>query len=171
MTSNEEQMNFEIERKFLVVSEDFKRQSHQKSYIKQGFLNSHEERTVRIRISDEKGLLTIKGKSNLNGTSRFEWEKEVLLDEAKQLLLLCEEGIIEKNRYYVQSGDHMFEIDEFLGANKGLLIAEVELENEQEFFEKPSWLGKEVTGVIKYYNSRLSKHPFKNWKRENLNRD
>ena len=156
-------MNLEIERKFLIKSNAFKTEAYQKSYIKQGFLNTHKERTVRVRIIDEKGFLTVKGISNEQGTSRFEWEKEIPLKEAKNLMLLTEKGIIEKNRFFIKKGNHTFEVDEFLGDNSGLIIAEVELTSEDEFFEKPSWLGKEVTGNISYYNSSLSKSPFKNW--------
>lgn len=153
----------EIERKFLVISDVFKRDFVRKNYIAQGYLNSTPERTVRVRIKDETGYLTIKGKSNETGLSRFEWEKEIALAEAKALLLLCEKGIIEKNRYEVKVGEHLFEVDEFFGENEGLLIAEVELQSESENFEKPNWLGKEVTQDQRYYNSNLSKNPFLNW--------
>ena len=156
-------MSLEIERKFLVKSNEFQNNSHKKFYIKQGFLNTNKHRTVRIRISDKKAYLTIKGVSDKSGVSRFEWEKEIPVKEAKQLLLLCEKGIIEKNRYLIKYGLHIFEVDEFLGKNEGLIIAEIELSSENEVFEKPIWLGKEVTGDIKYYNSQLSKKPFTNW--------
>lgn len=156
-------MNLEIERKFLVNSEGFKQERHQKLYIKQGFLNSHKERTVRVRIVNDKGYLTVKGVSNESGTTRFEWEKEISLNEARNLMKLCEEGIIEKWRYHIKIDNHLFEVDEFAGNNKGLIIAEIEISNENEYFEKPCWLGKEVTGIVKYYNSELSKHPYKNW--------
>ena len=153
----------EIERKFLVTSDAFKRDFVRKNYIAQGYLNSTPERTVRVRIKGETGYLTIKGKSNETGLSRFEWEKEIALAEAKALLQLCEKGIIEKNRYEVKVGEHLFEVDEFFGENEGLLIAEVELQSETENFEKPNWLGKEVTQDQRYYNSNLSKNPFLNW--------
>ena len=156
-------MNVEIERKFLVNSHAFKTEMYQKSYIKQGFLNSNKERVVRVRIIDNKGFLTIKGVSNLQGTTRFEWEKEIELNEAKSLMLLVEKGIIEKNRFFIKKGNHIFEVDEFLGENNGLIVAEVELNSENESFEKPAWLGKEVTGDISYYNSSLSNKPFKDW--------
>ncbi len=156
-------MALEIERKFLVNSDRFKKEAYQKNYIKQGFLNSNKNRTVRIRIMDDKGFLTIKGKSNKSGTSRFEWEKEISKTEAVELFLLCEKGIIEKYRYLVKSEKHTFEVDEFLGENDGLVVAEIELSSEEESFKKPSWLGKEVTGKKKYYNSNLSKKPFCNW--------
>ena len=156
-------MNLEIERKFLVNSDQYKVQSFQKQYIKQGFLNSHEERTVRIRIVNGGGVLTIKGKSNPSGTTRYEWETGVSMEEAEALLLLCEPGVIEKNRYRVKVQEHIFEVDEFLGNNKGLVVAEVELKSEQDYFEKPTWIGEEVTGIVKYYNSQLSKHPYQQW--------
>lgn len=154
----------EIERKFLVHSEAFKTEAFNKYVIKQGFLNSHKERTVRVRLIKEKGFLTIKGLSKANGLSRFEWETEVSKSEAEALLNLCETGIIDKLRYEVKCGNHVYEVDEFFGANKGLIIAEVELKSESESFMKPDWLGNEVTGNIKYYNSNLSKEPFKTWK-------
>lgn len=157
-------MPIEIERKFLVKELSFKAEAYKKSYIKQGFLNSNKERTVRIRIKDDQGYLTIKGKSNESGTSRFEWEQEILLKDAERLLTLCEKGSIEKYRYFIKSKQHIFEVDEFLGENLGLLVAEIELNNENETFTKPSWLGFEVTGDKKYYNSNLSKNPFCNWK-------
>lgn len=153
----------EIERKFLVVSEDFKNEAFKNSRIKQGFLNTDPERTVRLRITGDKAFITIKGKSSKNGLSRFEWEKEIDIDEAEALFELCEPGIIEKTRYLVKAGDFVFEIDEFYGENEGLKVAEIELNKETDTFEKPHWLGREVTGEIKYYNSQLSKKPYKNW--------
>ncbi|MGJ8665247.1 MAG: CYTH domain-containing protein [Patiriisocius sp.] len=154
----------EIERKFLVKDEKYKAESISEKRIVQGFLNTHKERTVRVRIKGSKGFLTIKGKSNEAGTTRFEWEKEILVAEADSLLALCEEGIIEKTRYEVKVGEHVYEVDEFFGNNQGLTIAEIELNNENESFKKPDWLGEEVTGDVKYYNSQLSINPFKNWK-------
>ena len=145
-------------------SDAFKTHASSKVRIVQGFLNTHAERTVRIRIKDELAFLTIKGKSNTSGTSRFEWEKEIDVTDAELLLDLCEEGILEKTRYEIPSGKHIYEVDEFYGANQGLIVAEIELNNENETFEKPDWIGKEVTGTIKYYNSQLSKHPYKNWR-------
>lgn len=153
----------EIERKFLVNSDAFKNDALRKNHIAQGYLNSTPERTVRVRIKGDTGYLTIKGKSNETGLSRFEWEKEIPLEEAKALLLLCEKGIIEKNRYEVPVGKHLFEVDEFFGENIGLLLAEVELQSESEFFEKPHWLGDEVTQDQRYYNSYISNHPFTSW--------
>ena len=153
----------EIERKFLVKSDAFKTEAFNSYSIKQGFLNSHKERTVRVRLKKNKGYLTIKGKSTENGVSRFEWEKEISKTEAESLLKLCEKGIINKTRYEVKFGKHIFEVDEFFEDNKGLIIAEVELNSENEDYKKPDWLGKEVTGDIKYYNSQLSKVPFTIW--------
>jgi adenylate cyclase len=153
----------EIERKYLVNSDAFKKDALRKNHIAQGYLNSAPERTVRVRIKGDTGYLTIKGKSNETGLSRFEWEKEIPLAEAKALLLLCEKGIIEKNRYEVLVGKHLFEVDEFFGENEGLLLAEVELQSESEFFEKPDWLGDEVTQDQRYYNSYISNHQFTSW--------
>jgi CYTH domain-containing protein len=157
-------MSIEIERKFLVKNNLFKRDSYKKKQLKQGYLNADKKRTVRIRIADEKAYLTIKGISNSSGTSRFEWEKEIEKSEAEQLLKLCEPSIIEKTRYLINVGDHTFEVDEFYGDNQGLIIAEIELTSEDERFVKPSWLAKEVTGDLKFYNSCISKNPYKNWK-------
>lgn len=157
-------MKLEIERKFLVQNNDFIEQTFSKKYLKQGYLNSHPSRTVRIRVDGTKGIITIKGKSKDQGTSRLEWEKPILLEEAQQLLLLCEKGVIEKTRHLIQAGKHWYEVDVFEGENKGLVLAEVELNLADEFFEKPSWLGAEVTGNPKYYNSYLSKNPYMQWK-------
>lgn len=153
----------EIERKFLVTSEDFKKQASKKTLFIQAYLNTHPDRTIRIRISGEKAFMTIKGRSSENGLSRFEWEKEIKLGEAKELLKLCEPGKIEKYRYLVEFGAHTYEVDEFLEDNEGLFLAEIELDSEKEKFEKPHWLGEEVTGNLAYYNSNLIAKPFKNW--------
>lgn len=153
----------EIERKFLVLNDAFKAVASHKYPIAQGYLNSHPERTVRVRIKGESGFLTIKGKGNTTGTTRFEWETEISLLEAKPLLALCEKSIIAKTRYEVEVGKHTFEIDIFSGENEGLIIAEIELSHENEPFEKPDWLGKEVTNDKRYYNAYLSKNPFKKW--------
>lgn len=153
----------EIERKFLVKSDAFKNEAFKKTRITQGFLNTHKERTVRVRLKNDKGFITVKGISTSNGLSRFEWEKEITKDEAQSLLKLCEPTIIDKIRYEIEVRNHTFEVDTFLGENEGLTIAEVELKSEDEIFETPDWLGKEVTGDIKYYNSQLSKQPYKSW--------
>ncbi|MFD0863245.1 CYTH domain-containing protein [Sungkyunkwania multivorans] len=155
----------EIERKFLVTSDTYKEEALKQTRIVQGFLNTHPERTVRVRIKGYQGFLTVKGISNEAGTQRFEWEKEITLREAEQLIPLCEPTVIEKIRYEIPLGKHLFEVDEFLGENEGLVIAEIELEDEDEEFLKPSWLGDEVTGDINYYNSNLSKQPYKTWKK------
>lgn len=155
----------EIERKFLLKDKkEFKKEAQRKLRIVQGYLNSASERTVRVRIRDEQGFLTIKGQSGENGLSRFEWEKEIDRGDAEDLLKLAEPGVIEKIRYEVMVNSHVFEVDEFLGENKGLYIAELELKSEHEEFKKPDWLGREVTNQKKYYNSYLIKNPYKNWK-------
>ncbi|WP_298237344.1 CYTH domain-containing protein [uncultured Algibacter sp.] len=153
----------EIERKFLVLSNGFKKEAFKSTRIIQGFLNTHKERTVRVRLRGEMGFLTVKGRSSTDGLSRFEWEKKISDTEAKSLLNLCEKGIIDKIRYEIKVGFHIFEVDEFFGDNEGLIIAEVELNAKNETFNKPDWLGEEVTGDIKYYNSQLSKQPYKYW--------
>ncbi|WP_300727595.1 CYTH domain-containing protein [uncultured Bacteroides sp.] len=154
----------EIERKFLVRNESYREQAFSKSRIKQGYICSARGRTVRVRIRDDKGYLTIKGASNSSGTSRYEWEKEIPLQEAEELMRLCEPGMIDKTRFLVKSGNHIFEVDEFYGENRGLVVAEVELKSEDESFERPDFLGEEVTGQTKYYNSFLMKEPYSHWK-------
>lgn len=153
----------EIERKFLVTSNSYKNEAFKSTRIIQGFLNTHKDRTVRIRLKGNTGFITVKGLSTNDGLSRFEWEKGLLKEEAEALLKLCEPGVIDKIRYEVKFGDHIFEVDEFYSENEGLVIAEVELNTENEAFLKPDWLGEEITGTIKYYNSQLSKRPFKTW--------
>lgn len=153
----------EIERKFLVTSSTFKSEAFTKKRIKQGYLSAVPERTVRVRTKGEQAFLTIKGASNESGMSRYEWEKEITVLEAESLLLLCEKGIIDKTRYEVKIGKHVYEIDEFHGENEGLIMAEIELNSESEIFEKPLWLGKEVTNDKRYYNAYLSKNSFANW--------
>lgn len=155
-------MSQEIERKFLVEG-DYKSQAYAWSRIVQGYISSARGRTVRVRIRQGKGYLTIKGASNTSGTSRYEWEKEISLKEAEELMQLCEPGVIDKIRHLVRCGQHIFEVDEFHGENEGLVIAEVELGAEDESFEKPDFIGREVTGDVRYYNSQLMKHPFSSW--------
>jgi len=152
----------EIERKFLVKG-DFKSQATQSTRITQGYLSSIPERTVRVRIKGDKGYITIKGIGDASGTSRFEWEKEIPVSEVEDLLKICEPGVIDKTRYLVAAGKHTYEVDEFHGDNDGLTVAEVELTATNEAFDKPEWLGQEVTGDAKYYNSMLMKNPFKKW--------
>lgn len=156
-------MQKEIERKFLVKSDAFKHESFEVISIKQGFLSTHKNRTVRIRITNKTAFITVKGKSSKNGLTRLEWEKEIPIKEAEQLLDLCKKNIIVKKRYKVNVDIHTYEVDEFFGKNKGLILAEIELNNETESFTKPDWLGKEVTGDKRYYNSVLSKMPFCEW--------
>ncbi len=159
----QENSMLEIERKFLVKNEDFKKEAYQSFHIKQGYLNSHPERTTRIRIKENKAFMTVKGKSSESGLSRFEWEKEIDLKDAEALLQLCEPGKIEKTRFLVKSGNHIFEVDEFYGENEGLIVAEVEMNSESDQVLLPDWLANEVTGEQKYYNSALTQKPFKTW--------
>ncbi|AIN73132.1 CYTH domain-containing protein [Flavobacterium psychrophilum] len=153
----------EIERKFLVSNNDFIALAVAKNRIVQGYLNSNPERTVRVRIKANKGFLTIKGKGNESGTTRLEWETEIPLIEAEKLLSICENGVIDKIRYEIPSGKHTYEVDVFAEQNNGLIIAEIELNDENESFEKPSWLAQEVTGNNKYYNAYLNNNPFGSW--------
>ncbi|MER3319608.1 MAG: CYTH domain-containing protein [Allomuricauda sp.] len=155
--------HLEIERKFLVKSDGFRQKATSQTRIVQGFLNTDPDRTVRVRIKGDKGFLTVKGSSNESGTTRFEWETEITASEAANLIDLCEAGILEKIRFELPFGNHLYEVDEFLGENKGLVLAEIELNHEDERFEKPDWLGEEVTGQVQYYNSQLSRKPFKQW--------
>ena len=161
-------MGLEIERKFLVAG-DFKPFANKATRIIQGYLSSVPERTVRVRIKDDKGFLTVKGTSSKSGTTRFEWEKEIPVGEAQELIAICESGVIDKTRYIVEAGRHIYEIDEFHGDNQGLIVAEIELASEDETFAKPQWLGKEVTGDTRYYNSMLMKNPYRNWKNKDTN--
>ena len=153
----------EIERKFLVLNDSYKRESFSFSHIQQGYITSERGRTVRIRIRDEKGYVTIKGPSLDGGLSRYEFEQEIPLEDARQLMKLCEPGIIDKVRWLVKSGNHTFEVDEFFGENAGLVIAEVELRSLDDTVIIPDFIGKEVTGDRRYYNSQLRQHPFTKW--------
>lgn len=155
-------MGQEIERKYLITGE-FKSKAIKSLQIKQGYLSSIPERTVRVRIQDDQGFLTIKGSNKKNSISRFEWEKEITKEEANELIQLCEVGIIDKIRYIVPFGNKIIEVDEFYGENEGLILAEIELDYENETIEIPNWLGKEVTDDPRYYNSMLMKNPYKNW--------
>ncbi len=152
----------EIERKFRVTG-DFRGQAAKQTRIVQGYLSSVPERTVRVRIKGTKGFLTIKGIGSASGASRYEWEREIPAEEAEQLLAICEPGVIDKIRYQVPVGPHTFEVDEFHGENEGLTVAEVELSSEDEAFGRPDWLGVEVTGDARYYNSMLMKTPYTTW--------
>lgn len=153
----------EIERKFLVLSNDFINEAFSKKRIVQAYLNSDPERSVRIRIKEDKAFLTIKGQGNSGGTTRLEWETEIPVQEAEKLLLICEKGVIDKTRYEIKVGNHVYEVDIFTGENDGLIMAEIELRSEDEPFEKPSWLGVEVTNDNRYYNAYLSNNPFTKW--------
>lgn len=156
-------MALEIERKFL-VSGDYKSQAFAQSRIRQGYICSEGGRTVRVRIRDDKGYLTIKGPSGFAGLSRYEFETEIPLTDAQDLMCICEPGVIDKTRYLVRCGKHVFEVDEFYGDNEGLVIAEVELDSENEPYERPAFLGQEVTGDRRFYNSHMRRNPYCRWK-------
>lgn len=152
----------EIERKFLVIDDSYRSLAYDKSEILQGYICSGHGHTVRVRTRGEKGYLTIKGPS-IDGISRFEWEKEITLQDARELFTLCRSGRIEKTRYLVPNGKHTIEVDEFHGDNEGLVFAEIELSDVNETFELPPFLGDEVTGNQRYYNAFISKHPYSTW--------
>lgn len=154
----------EIERKFMVKSNAFKTEAFKSTRITQGYLSSVPERTVRVRVKGDKGFITVKGIADESGVSRYEWEKEISAADADELLKICEPGVIDKTRYLVKNGDLCFEIDEFYGDNEGLTMAEIELPDEDTEFQRPDWLGEEVTGDKRFYNSMLTKNPYKNWK-------
>lgn len=155
-------MGREIERKFLVEG-DFKKDAFQKKRIIQGYFSTSPGRTVRIRVSDDNGFITIKGGVHKSWVGRYEWEKKIDLHDAQELMELCDAGVIEKTRYLIACGNHTFEVDEFYGDNEGLVIAEVELESVDETFETPKWLAREVTHQRRYYNASLARNPYKNW--------
>ncbi len=155
----------EIERKFLVLNHDYKANA-QRSLFRQGYLSSHPERTVRVRIAHDKGVLTIKGPTT--GASRQEFEYPLPLSDAQSLLMLCEKPIIEKYRYTLEYQGMLWEVDEFLGDNEGLILAEIELPSEDTPFLKPHWIGEEVTGDPRYYNSYLIRNPYKTWRVKSL---
>jgi len=152
----------EIERKFLITGA-FKTYAAKQTFIRQGYISTDPARTVRVRTKGGDAFITIKGLSNSTGVSRFEWEKRIPIEEAEDLFQFCLPGVIEKIRFEIPYKNHIFEVDEFFGKNLGLLIAEIELSSEDESFEKPSWLGEEVTGIDKYYNSYLTSHPYTTW--------
>jgi len=155
-------MNIETERKFLVINDEYKAQAVKSYRIRQGYLAHDSGRTVRVRIRDDKGFITIKGPSIITG-SRPEWEKEITLQEAEDLFPLCKPGSVDKTRWIVPAGERYFEVDEFHGENDGLVMAEIELGSPDEPFESPSWLGEEVTDDKRYYNGYLAEHPYKTW--------
>jgi adenylate cyclase len=153
----------EIERKFLAANDNWRNSISRSYQIAQGYMCTDKRRSVRVRIRDEKAFLTIKGKSTDGGLSRYEWEKEIDYTDGIALLTLCEPGQIDKIRHEVIFAGKKFEIDEFKGENEGLILIEIELEDTEEDFEKPEWLGNEVTGDFRFYNSFLVKNPYKNW--------
>jgi len=154
----------EIERKFLLKG-DFLREVYESHHIIQGYLNSSKDRTVRVRISDNRASITVKGPSADNGLSHSEWEKEIAIEDAKDLMALAEPTPIEKTRHLIRTAgkSHPWEIDVFEGANAGLVLAEIELDSVDETVVLPDWIGEEVTGDIRYYNAYLSNHPFTTW--------
>jgi len=156
-------MNIEIERKFLVLDDSYKALSYNHSHIMQGYICRGQGKTVRVRIRDAQGFITIKGPSFDGGLSRYEFEQEIPLADAEQLMKLCESGVIDKTRWLVKASEHVFEVDEFHGDNEGLVVAEVELSNADESFKKPHFIGKEVTGDRRYYNAQLCQCPFNRW--------
>jgi CYTH domain-containing protein len=156
----------EIERKYLVRSSAYRDEAHAAVEIIQGFLNTHPDRTVRVRLSGDQGFITVKGRTDAEGVTRFEWEREIPPEEAKALLEICQEGVIHKIRHLVKSGRHLIEVDEFRGENEGLVVAEIEIGKVDERIKKPDWLGEEVTGDPRYYNSQLSKKPYTTWKKK-----
>ena len=156
-------MAIEIERKFIVTDDCYKAMAFRSDRIAQGYICREGGNSARVRVRGDKGYLTIKGPSPDGGLSRFEWEKEIAVEEAMELLKLCHDGIIDKIRYLVKCGEHIIEVDEFFGENEGLVIAEVELNDANEDFEKPDFIGQEVTGDKRYYNSRLTRFPYKSW--------
>lgn len=158
-------MHIETERKFLVKDLSFKERAVKAYEIKQGYIAHDGGNTVRVRIRDGQGFLTIKGPS-IDGISRHEWEREIPLEDARELFLLCRGGSIEKTRYLVPEGEKFFEVDVFYGENEGLVMAEIELERPDEPFGRPEWLGREVTGDKRFYNSHLLRNPFKLWREE-----
>ena len=153
----------EIERKFLVKDNSFIGEAYKKSRIVQGYICADVERSVRVRIREDEAFLTIKSATNERGWSRYEFEKPVSVNDAKELMMLCLPGTIDKERHYVKAGNHIWEVDVFHGKNEGLVVAEIELESEDDVFELPDWVGQEVSGIAKYYNSILAKHPFIAW--------
>ena len=156
-------MAVEIERKFLVVGDEYRRMAYSSDRIVQGYICRADGNSVRVRIRDGRGYITIKGPSLDGGLSRYEWEREISLAEAEDLLLLCRDAKIDKRRYLVKCGNHTYEVDEFYGDNEGLVVAEIELSDKDEAFERPPFLGREVTGEARYYNGHLTRFPYKDW--------
>lgn len=159
-------MGLEIERKFLVKGNDYRNEAYKYYDMVQGYIAHENGRSVRIRITNTESLITIKGPTDAKGMSRYEWNHTIDKRDAVELMELCQGSKIEKRRYLVHSGPHVFEIDEFHGESEGLVIAEVELTSENEVFQKPDFIGDEVTGDKRYYNAHLTRDPYKNWKKE-----
>jgi adenylate cyclase len=158
----------EIERKFLVLDDAYRAEAYRTYRIAQGYLCSAPERTVRVRLRDDEGFLTVKGPSDETGVSRYEFEQPVARADAEEMLRLCEPGIIDKERHLVRFGQHLWEVDRFHGDNEGLTVAEIELDRKDEPFERPAWLGREVTGEKRFYNAMLSKRPFNQWNADEI---
>ena len=156
-------MAIEIERKFLVTGDSYKALAFRSDRIAQGYICREGGNSARVRVRGDKGYITIKGPSRDGGLSRYEWEKEIPVNEALELLKICNDAIIDKVRHLVECGGHIFEVDEFFGDNEGLVVAEVELGSREEHFEKPGFIGEEVTGDKRYYNSRLTRFPYNSW--------
>lgn len=154
-------MGLEIEKKFLIKNDNWKQFVSEEKEITQGYLNANPNRTVRIRIAGKQGFLTIKSKSK--GSVRSEFEYEIPIEDATELIELCEKPILSKTRFIVKFENHTWEIDVFEKENKGLVVAEIELSKEDEFFLTPDWIGKEVTEETKYYNSQLIENPYSEW--------
>lgn len=153
----------EIERKFLVKSDEYRSDAFKVQLLSQAYLNNNPEKSVRVRIVDNEGFITIKGPSYDGGLSRFEWEKKISIDEAVELMKLCGDQLILKKRYFVKHNKIILEVDEFLNNNKGLVVAEVELKTASQKIVLPDWIAEEVTGVNKYYNLSLVNNPFNSW--------
>ncbi len=161
-------MGYEIERKFLVRG-DYKSHSFKSFPIKQGYLSVSGLSVIRVRVRGNEAFITVKSASKDGAIRRHEWEYAIPVEDAVEMLGLCENTVVEKTRHLVEYGGHTFEVDEFHGDNQGLVIAEIELEDEDEPFERPGWLGEEVTGQVRYYNSYLSRHPYKEWTEGRIN--
>jgi adenylate cyclase len=156
-------MALEIEHKFLLANEDWRKEIHRSELFRQGYLSSQPTSSIRVRICEHQAWLNIK--SATVGTHRLEYEYEIPVADAQEILIhLCSKPLIEKTRHYVQHGNDLWEIDEFEGANEGLIVAEIELEEIGQPFEKPTWLGREVTDDLRYYNNNLAHYPYSQWR-------
>ena len=157
----------EIERKFIVKNNAYVEKAFRKRRIVQGYICSDAERSVRVRICEDEAFLTIKSATNKRGWSRYEFEQPLQMNDANELIKLCQPGLIEKTRYDVKSGHHTWEVDVFQGENEGLVVAEIELASEDEVFKLPEWVGQEVSGEPKYYNMMLAMQPYTRWQKNN----